>query len=176
MSRKSLVVMITFGLLGLCPLLLRAQDEEPSIDSMIEILRTGMQADKATIVATGMNLSDKDGAAFWPIYRQYEHERSMVDDGRVTVIREYTTKYPTLTDADAKAMAQRMFDYDSRIAALTKRYFRKFTKVVLALTVTKFFQLEHAIDLLMDMKVESALPPLTAAQPTAAAEGNESTQ
>lgn len=108
MSRKSLVVMITFGLLGLCPLLLRAQDEEPSIDSMIEILRTGMQADKATIVATGMNLSDKDGAAFWPIYRQYEHERS--------------------------------------------------------------------IDLLMDMKVESALPPLTAAQPTAAAEGNESTQ
>lgn len=124
MSRKSLVVMITFGLLGLCPLLLRAQDEEPSIDSMIEILRTGMQADKATIVATGMNLSDKDGAAFWPIYRQYEHERSMVDDGRVTVIREYTTKYPTLTDADAKAMAQRMFDYDSRIAALTKRYFQ----------------------------------------------------
>ena len=130
MSRKSLVVMITLGLLGLCPLLLRAQDEEPSIDSMIEILRTGMQADKATIVATGMNLSDKDGAAFWPIYRQYEHERSMVDDGRVTVIREYTTKYPTLTDADAKAMAQRMFDYDSRIAALKKKYFKKFNKVV----------------------------------------------
>jgi hypothetical protein len=170
MSRKSLVVMITFGLLGLCPLLLRAQDEEPSIDSMIEILRTGMQADKATIVATGMNLSDKDGAAFWPIYRQYEHERSMVDDGRVTVIREYTTKYPTLTDADAKTMAQRMFDYDSRIAALKKRYFKKFNKVVPALTVTKFFQLEHRIDLLMDMKVESALPPLTGAQPTAAAE------
>jgi hypothetical protein len=175
MSRKSLVVMITFGLLGLCPLL-RAQEEEPSIDSMIEILRTGMQADKATIVATGMNLSDKDGAAFWPIYRQYEHERSMVDDGRVTVIREYTTKYPTLTDADAKAMAQRMFDYDSRIAALKKRYFKKFNKVVPALTVTKFFQLEHRIDLLMDMKVESALPPLTAAQPTAAAEDNELTQ
>ena len=170
MSRKSLVVMITFGLLGLCPLLLRAQDEEPSIDSMIEIVRTGMQADKATIVAAGMNLSDKDGAAFWPIYRQYEHDRSMVDDGRVTVIREYTTKYPTLTDADAKAMAQRMFDYDSRIAALKKRYFKKFNKAVPALTVTKFFQLEHRIDLLMDMKVESALPPLAVAQPTAAAE------
>jgi hypothetical protein len=42
----------------------------------------------------------------------------MVDDGRVTVIKEYTVKYPTLTDADARAMAQRVFDYDSRIAAL----------------------------------------------------------
>jgi hypothetical protein len=103
------------------------------------------------------------------IYRQYEHERSMVDDGRVTVIREYTTKYAALTDADAKAMAQRMFDYDSRIAALKKRYFKKFNEVAPALTVTTF-QLEHRIDLLMDMKVESALPPITVAQPTAASE------
>ena len=70
-------------------------------------------------------------------------------------------------------MAQRMFDYDSRIAALKKRYFKKFNKVVPALTVTKFFQLEHRIDLLMDMKVESALPPLTGAQPTAAAENTD---
>jgi hypothetical protein len=137
---------------------------------MIEMVRTGMQADKATIIATNMNLSDKDGAAFWPIYRQYEHERSMVDDGRVTVIKEYTAKYPRLSDADAKEMAQRMFDYDSRIAALKKRYFKKFNKVLQALTVSKFFQQEHRIDLLMDVKVESALPPLTVAQPTAAAE------
>jgi hypothetical protein len=49
------------------PLLLRAQDEGPSIDSMIEIVRTGMQADKATIITANMDLSDKDGAAFWPI-------------------------------------------------------------------------------------------------------------
>jgi hypothetical protein len=30
--------------------------------------------------------------------------------------------------------------------------------------VTKFFQMERRIDLLMDMQVESALPPLTQAQ------------
>ena len=56
-SRKSLVVIITFGLLGLCPLLLRAEDQEPSIDSMIEILEPVCKRGKATIVATGMNLS-----------------------------------------------------------------------------------------------------------------------
>ena len=76
-----------------------------------------MWAEKATIISATMNFSDKDGAAFWPIYRQYEHERSMLDDGRVVVIKEYTEKYSNLTDADAKAMAERMFEYDSRIAA-----------------------------------------------------------
>ena len=162
MNRKSVLLTIIFAMLTL-PALCGAQNQEPSIDSVIAVARAGMQADRATIVSVAMNFSDKDAAAFWPIYRQYERDRSTVDDGRVVVIKEYTQKYPTLTDADAKAMAERMFEYDSRVAALKKRYFKKFNKVLPALTVTKFFQVDRRIDLLVDMKVESSLPPL--AQP-----------
>ena len=61
-----------------------------------------MQADKASILTATMTFNDKDGAAFWPIYREYEHERSVLDDGRVSVIKEYTQKYPNLTDSEAK--------------------------------------------------------------------------
>jgi len=111
-----------------------------------------------------MSLSDGDAAAFWPIYRQYEYERSRLDDGRIEVIKEYIDKYPDLTDAEAKAMAERMFEYESRIAALKRKYFKKFNNALPALTVTKFFQLERRIDLMMDMKIESALPPLTGDQ------------
>ena len=50
-----------------------------------------------------------------------------------------------------------MFDCDSSLAALKKKYFKKFDAALPALTVTKFFQLEHRIDLVMDMKVESSL-------------------
>jgi hypothetical protein len=160
--RKS-VLTITFAMLALSPLC-RAQTQELSMDSAIEVARAGMGANKATIISATMNLSDQDGAAFWPIYRQYEYERSTLDDGRVGVIKEYMEKYPTLTDAEAKAMAERMFDLDSRLAGLKKRYFKKFNKALPALTVTKFFQLERRIDLMMDMKVESSLPPLTQLQ------------
>jgi len=111
-----------------------------------------------------MNFSDKEAAVFWPIYRQYEYERSKLDDLRVVVIKEYTQKYPNLTDAEAKAMAERMFECDSRQIALKKTYFKKFNKVLPALTVTKFFQTERRIDLMMDMNVEASLPPLTQAQ------------
>ena len=41
------------------------------------------------------------------------------------VIKEYTQKYPNLSDSEAKAMAERMFDYDSRLAALKKKYYKK---------------------------------------------------
>lgn len=123
-----------------------------------------MRAERNTLITAAMDFSDKDAVAFWPIYRKYEYERSTLDDRRVAVIKQYAEKYSTLADADAKAMAERMFDYESRLTALKKRYFKEFNKVLPTMTVAKFFQLEHRIDLLMDTKVESSLPPLTRPQ------------
>ena len=164
MVRNSLLLNMSLAVLALSPLC-HAQDvEPPSFGSAIAVVREGIQASKTTLVGSTMDLNDKDAAAFWPIYRQYEYERSRLDDMRVNVIKEYTEKYPDLTDAEAEAMAHRMLDCDSRTAALKKKYFKKFNKELPALTVTKFFQLERRIDLMLDMKVEAALPPLAQAQ------------
>ena len=163
MIKNSALLVISFAMLAFCPLG-RAQDQEPSIDSAIEVARANMRADRAAIITQAMNFSDKEAAAFWPIYRQYEYERSRLDDDRVAVIKEYMRKYQTLTDAEAKAMAEKMLDCDSRLAELKKKYYKKFNKVLPALTVTKFFQLDRRVDLLMDMNVESSLPPLTQVQ------------
>jgi hypothetical protein len=107
MMKNCAFLMVTFAMLAFCSLG-RAQDQEPTIDSTIAVVRANMQADRTTLITTGMNFNDKDGAAFWPIYKQYEYERSRLDDGRVAVIKEYTQKYPTLTDDEAKAMAEQM--------------------------------------------------------------------
>ena len=163
MIKNSALFMVAFAMLAFCPLG-RAQDQEPTIDSTIAVVRANMQADRTTLITTGMNFSDKDGAAFWPIYKQYEYERSTLDDDRVAVIKEYIQKYPNLTDAEAKAMAEKMLECDSRLAELKKKYYKRFNKVLPALTVAKFFQLERRVDLMMDMQVESSLPPLTEAQ------------
>jgi hypothetical protein len=163
MIKNSALLIITFAMLTFVPLG-RAQDQEPTIDSTIAVVRANMQADRTTLITTGMNFNDKDGAAFWPIYQQYQYERSKLDDRRSAVIKEYTQKYPTLTDAEAKVMAEQMLDCDSRLAELKKKYYKKFNKVLPALTVTKFFQLDRRIDLMMDMQVEASLPPLTQAK------------
>lgn len=164
MNRILIVVTATFSLLALSPL--HAQNQAASIDSALAVARADMQADRTTVISKAMDFNEHDGAAFWPVYRQYEHERSLLDDGRVLVIKQYSEKYPNLTDAEAKAMAERMFEYDARLAALKKTYYKKFNKVLPALTVTKFFQLDRRVDLLVDMNVESSLPPLTQANYT----------
>jgi len=163
MMKNSALLVATFAMLAFCPLG-RAQDQEPTIDSTIAVARANMKADRTTLITTGMNFNDKEGAAFWPIYQQYEYERSRVDDRRAAVIKQYAQKYPNLTDAEAKAIADQMLDCEARLAELKKKYYKKFNRVLPALTVTKFFQLDRRIDLLMDMNVEASLPPLTQAQ------------
>jgi len=163
MIRKFSVFTLAIAVLTLSPFC-HAQTQEQSLESDIEVAKAEMRAEKAAIISGAMNFKDQDAAAFWPIYRQYEHERSTVNDLRGAVIKEYAEKYPNLPDADAKEMTEKMLDYDSRIAALKRKYFNKFNKVLPAFTVTRFFQLDHRIDLMIDMKVETSLPPLTERQ------------
>jgi hypothetical protein len=156
---KTLLLAVAFALLSLSPLC-HAQTQETSLASSIEVVRADTQADRVTIITQAMNFTDKEAEAFWPIYRKYEYERSTLDDRRVAVIKDYTAKYPNLSDADAKGMAEKMIDCDSQLAELKKKYYKKFNAALPALTVTTFFQVEHRVDLLMDMRVESSLPPL----------------
>ena len=169
MIRNSLLLTIAFAMLAL-PSLGCAQSQQPSLDMAIEAVRADMRTEKAKIIGTAMDFREKDAAAFWPIYRQYEYERSTLEDRRFAVIKEYIEKNASLTDPEAKAMAERMFECDSLVTELKKRYFKKFNEVLPAFTVTKFFQLDRRIDLLMDMEVESSLPPLT--RPQLAAQEN----
>ena len=152
------IALLTFSTFG------SAQTQDIGYNSAIEVARANSRAQRANIVGTAMSLSDKEASAFWPIYRQYEYERSTLEDSRVAVIKEYADKYPNLTDAEAKGMAERMLEYESHLTALKKIFFKKFNKVLPALTVTKFFQLDRRIDLLADMNLESGLPPLTQAR------------
>ena len=163
--RNGILLVFAFSTLALVPFC-SAQTQAPALSgASIERLRADTQADRVTVITTAMDFTEKDAAVFWPLYRKYEYERSTLDDRRVAVIKEYAAKYPNLTDTEAKGMAEKMLDCDSRLAELKKKYFKEFNKILPALTVTKFFQLEHRIDVLMDMNVESALPPLARPQP-----------
>jgi hypothetical protein len=162
MFRKSVLLTIiyitvtSYLLGGFCA----AQALQPALESTIEVLRADLRADKITVIAEAMRFSGEDAAIFWPLYNKYELELSKLEDQRARVIKEYAEKYPTLSDADAKAMAETMFDYNARVTKLKKKYFKEFNKMLRPLTVVKFFQIEHRLDLLVDLKLASELPSL----------------
>jgi hypothetical protein len=138
-----------------------AQSNEPNLDSYIESLRADLRADKVAIITEAMQFNDQESKAFWPVYRKYEADVTKVNDQRVTLIKSYADKFTTMTDADAKAMIDQSIDFESRRIDVKKKYAKEFEKAGLpSLTVAKFLQLEHRLDLLIDLKIASDLPSL----------------
>jgi len=148
-------------LLAVFPNASGAQSNEPSLDSSIESLRADLRADKVAIITQTMQLNDQDSKTFWPVYRRYEADVVKVNDQRVALIKSYADKYTTMTDADAKGMIDQSLDFESQRTNIKRKYAKEFQKAGLSsLTIAKFLQLEHRLDLLVDLKIASELPPL----------------
>lgn len=145
-----------------------SNSQSGDIDSAIEAARADIRADKVKIIGDAMQFNDKEAAAFWPIYKRYENELSQLNDQRVQLIKKYADKFNTMTDADAKDLADKSFAFESQRTDLRRKYFREFNKQLPALTVAKFFQLEHRLDLLIDLKIASELPALLVKPSTSA--------
>jgi hypothetical protein len=132
----------------------------PDLNSEIETIRADARAEKVATITELMNFTPQESSAFWPIYKKYANDLARLNDGRVELIKSYANKYPNLTNAEAKEMAEKSFDLDMRRVELKKKYFNEFSKQMPATTVARFFQLEHRLDLLVDVQIASDLPPV----------------
>ncbi len=143
-----------------------AQSASPSTDSMIETIRADFRADKVALITEAMKLSEHDSKIFWPVYRRYDSDLMAVNDQRVALIKSYADKFGTIKEADAKSMIDQALDFEAKRTQLKKKYANEFQKAGLsAMTTAKFLQLEHRLDLLVDLKLASELPALLVQAP-----------
>jgi hypothetical protein len=133
--------------------------------STIESLRADVRADKTKIITQVMQFNQKDADAFWPVYRRLEADRTKLEDQRVALIKEYSSSFTSLTDQQASSLTQRALNYQGERVELEKKYFKEFSKVLPGVTVAKFFQLEHRLNLVWDLQLASHLPAVFQVQP-----------
>ena len=153
----------------------RAQSRGPTADSAVnaylDAIPADLRADKAQLIKDAMQFNDKDAAAFWPVYKVYEADEAKLDEERMQLVKSYADRWTSLTDAEARDLVEKSLGLESRRADLRTKYFERFSQALPGLTVAKFFQLEHRLDLLVDLKIASELPSLlvrSAATPSGA--------
>ena len=165
MKLKTFLASVLLSLLALATLG-SAQSASPSTDSIIETIRADFRADKVALITEAMKLSDQDSKIFWPVYRKYDSDLMTLNDQRVALIKSYADKFRTIKEADAKAMIDQALDFEAKRTQLKKKYANEFQKAGLsAMTTAKFLQLEHRLDLLVDLKLASELPALLVQAP-----------
>jgi len=157
MSIKMLLSFMALLAVASVPTRLYAQDNS-SIDSDIQILRSNLRADKTTVMADQLRLSDSEGKAFWPIYNDYDHELSKLNDERVAILKEYIQTYDTMTDQQVQSLAAQSFALAKKRIDLRQKYFKKVSKAVSPKTAARFVQVEDRVDMLVNLQLAANVP------------------
>jgi len=134
------------------------QTETLNLTAYTELLRSDIRTQKIAILTEMMEFTEAEDTAFWPIYREYDAELSKLGDERVALIADYAKNYDTLTDDMADALAKRAIDLEARRQAVKAKYYDRMRTALKPRTALRFLQVEHQIQLLIDLQISAALP------------------
>jgi hypothetical protein len=129
-----------------------------NLDEYVKLVRSGVQQDKSQILGQALELDATQSAAFWPVYKQYEAELTAIGDKRYAGIKEYAAHYGTLTDAKASELTDGAIALEEQRLALLKRYVGQLRAVLPPVKVARFYQVENALNKIVDLRLVSEIP------------------
>ena len=124
----------------------------------IELLRSDIKTQAKFIVSQTMKFSEEDASVFWPIYKEYEIELDKLGDKRLANIKDYVNNYDKMTDQKADKIIDQAFNYQKERLELKRNMYDKLKNKLNPSTAAKFIQLEHQIQLIVDLKINAELP------------------
>ena len=134
------------------------QDTTLNLSAYAELLRSDVRTLKIAIITEVMGFTEAEDKAFWPIYREYDGEMTKLADERVGMIRDYAAAYGTLTDERAASLAATALDLETRRHAAKARVYDRVKTALSPRTALRFLQVEHQLQLLIDLQIAAALP------------------
>ena len=129
-----------------------------NLTAYAELLRSDIRTQKVAIITEVMGFTEKEDAAFWPIYREYDAEMAKLGDERLALIVEYAGAYDNMTDAAADKLATKALDLENRRHAAKAKCYERVKAALSPRTAMKFLQVEHQLTLIMDLQVAASLP------------------
>jgi hypothetical protein len=134
------------------------EDRSLNLSAYAELLRSDVRAEKVAIITEVMGFTEKEDAAFWPIYREYDAEMSKVGDQRVANIQDYAHSFSNLNDDAADRIARKALDLEAQRQAIKTKYYDRFAKALSPRTALRVMQVEQQLLLLIDLQIASSLP------------------
>lgn len=143
--------------LALLPVLAEAAEKSQTTN---DIVLASLRADKKALIATNLELTDKEGAEFWPIYDRYQKELIEVQARLFEVVQEGLAAGDTLTDAAATDLVERYLTAEEDRARVRRSYVAPLSKIVTGRKLARFYQLENKIDAVVRFEMASEIPLL----------------
>lgn len=127
-------------------------------DSYIEVLKSEIKTDKKAIITETMGFTEKESAAFWPIYNEFEYELEKLSGKRIANIKDFAANYDSLTNKKADELIKTSFSFQKDRLSLNEKYYKKFAEALTPIVAAKYMQLENQIQLILDLSIAANLP------------------
>lgn len=128
------------------------------VDQQIEVVRSILQTEQRAVVASNLELTNKESGPFWKLYREYKNKQQKVNDQYVNIIKEFADKNATLNDQQAGKMLGEYMSYEKAYHKLRAKYSKKFSKILPEKKVFRFFQIENKIDAVVSLEMAKGIP------------------
>jgi len=129
-----------------------------NVDDAIALLKSDVQSDKIAIITEVMAFTEQQSEIFWPIYSDFSNELSKLADTRIANIKDFAANYDSLTDKKADQLINTSFKFQKDRLSLNEKYYNKFAKALTPTVAAKYMQLEHSLQLIIDLSINSNLP------------------
>ena len=116
--------------------------------------------EKKALVKEFMQLTDKEGAVFWPLYNDYDKMLRTRFNRYKALIRDYLQEHKNLSDKKAEEMTTTLMDIQAADLTNKHAYVKNLRKKMPAKRVFQYFVLEDQIGAGFFAMILENLPPI----------------
>lgn len=141
----------------LCIVALPVLAQDKPADTM-QIVREKLQADKKLLVATNMDLTEKEAQAFWPIYESYQKDLGLVNGRMLVLLEDFAKNYQAMTDEEAKKLVDDYLAIEQDRITLKQSYRPKLRKALPEKKVARYLQIENKVEAVIRYELAGRVP------------------
>lgn len=133
--------------------------ENAQITNM-KILIDKVKADKKLLIASNMDLTDKESKDFWPLYEGYQKELERLNTHLGGLINEYAEAYNkgSVPEKVAKDLINESIKTEGAEVKMRREYAEKLSKVLPAHKVARYLQMENKIRAAIKFDLAANIP------------------
>jgi len=125
---------------------------------MIEVIRQQVAANREALVAENLSLTATESESFWPVYRRFQNERSLLVDRRIEILTQFRDNFETLDDATASRLLKDALQLEDDKLKLREKFLKDFRRVLPEKKVLRYLQIENKIDTIIDYDLAQIVP------------------
>ena len=105
-----------------------------------------------------MKLTPEEAKKFWPIYDDYQRDLDKISQRQNRVVLDYVNTEDSMTDANAKRLAEEFLEADADEMKLREKTMKKAMGALPARKAARFLQIENKIRTLNRFDLAERIP------------------